>query len=200
MVSSFALKAITAFFAASPALAQRVGSQQSETHPKMNWKRCTGKGGTSCTNVNGEVVIDANWRWLHIKGGYDNCYDGNQWNTTACPDDDTCTANCEIEGADYRGTYGVTASSDSLTLKFITKGEYSTNIGSRLYLMKDTNTYELFKLMGNEFTFDVDLSKLPCGLNGALYFISMPEKGQGTPGAKYGTGEFLSCGAALTVR
>lgn len=55
--------------------------------------------------------------------------------------------------------------------------------------MKDTNSYEIFKLIGNEFSFDVDLSQLPCGLNGALYFVSMPEKGQGTPGAKYGTGK-----------
>jgi cellulose 1,4-beta-cellobiosidase len=46
----------------------------------------------------------------------------------------------------------------------------------------------MFNLIGNEFTFDVDLSQLPCGLNGALYFVSMPQKGHGTPGAKYGTG------------
>ena len=25
-----------------------------------------------------------------------------------------------------------------------------------------------------EFTFDVDVSKLPCGLNGALYFVQVP--------------------------
>jgi hypothetical protein len=54
--------------------------------------------------------------------------------------------------------------------------------------MQDTNNYQMFNLIGNEFTFDVDLSQLPCGLNGALYFVSMPQKGQGTPGAKYGTG------------
>lgn len=56
--------------------------------------------------------------------------------------------------------------------------------------MASQNAYEMFDLVGNEFTFDVDLSALPCGLNGALYFVSMPEAGQGTPGAKYGTGEF----------
>jgi cellulose 1,4-beta-cellobiosidase len=189
MVSTFALRAITAFFAASTVSAQAIGKEQTETHPKMAWKRCTGKGGSSCTNVNGEVVIDANWRWLHVKGGYANCYDGNKWNTTACPDNASCTKNCEIEGADYKATYGITTGTDSLTLKFITKGQYATNIGSRLYLMKDTNNYEMFKLMGNEFTFDVDLSQLPCGLNGALYFVSMPQKGHGTPGAKYGTGK-----------
>lgn len=189
MVSSFALRAITAFVATSTVTGQLIGKEQTETHPKMAWKRCTGKGGNSCTNVNGEVVIDANWRWLHVKGGYANCYDGNKWNTTACPDNKSCMTNCEIEGADYRATYGITTGTDSLTLKFITKGQYATNIGSRLYLMKDTNNYEMFKLVGNEFTFDVDLSQLPCGLNGALYFVSMPQKGHGTPGAKYGTGK-----------
>ena len=51
----------------------------------------------------------------------------------------------------------------------------------------------MFKLIGNEFTFDVDLSQLPCGLNGALYFVSMPQKGHGTPGAKYGTGGSTRC-------
>lgn len=153
----------------------------------MTWQRCTGTGGSSCTNVNGEIVIDANWRWLHNTGGYTNCFDGNEWNSEYCSDNAACTKNCAVEGSDYRGTYGITTSGNSLTLKFITKGQYSTNIGSRTYLMKDTNNYEMFNLIGNEFTFDVDLSQLPCGLNGALYFVSMPQKGHGTPGAKYGT-------------
>lgn len=55
---------------------QGVGSYQSETHPKMTWQQCTGTGGSGCKSVNGEVVIDANWRWLHVKGDYTNCYDG----------------------------------------------------------------------------------------------------------------------------
>ena len=86
-----------------------------------------------------------------------------------------------------------------MTLKYVTKGEYSTNIGSRMYLMKDTNNYEMFKLVGNEFTFDVDLSSLDCGLNGALYFVSMPQKGQGTPGAKYGSGMYLVFLRSFTI-
>jgi cellulose 1,4-beta-cellobiosidase len=90
MVSSFAFKAITAFLAASTATAQLIGKEQTETHPKMAWKRCTGKGGSSCTTVNGEVVIDANWRWIHVKDGYTNCYDGNKWNTTVCADNKAC--------------------------------------------------------------------------------------------------------------
>jgi cellulose 1,4-beta-cellobiosidase len=36
----------------------------------------------------------------------------------------------------------------------------ATNIGSRLYLMASDTKYQMFTLLGNEFTFDVDLSKL----------------------------------------
>jgi cellulose 1,4-beta-cellobiosidase len=133
-----------------------IGKEQTETHPRMTWQRCTGKGGSSCTNVNGEIVIDANWRWLHSVGGYTNCFDGNEWNATACPDNAACTKNCAIEGSDYRGTYGITTSGNSLTLKFITKGQYSTNIGSRTYLMKDANNYEVRKHSNYEFEEDTD--------------------------------------------
>ena len=62
-------------------------------------------------------------------------------------------------------------------------------------MMKDDSTYEMFKLAPDlEFTFDVDLSNLPCGLNGALYFVSMDADGGmkkysgNKAGAKYGTG------------
>lgn len=30
----------------------------------------------------------------------------------------------------------------------------------------------MFQLLNKEFTFDVDVSQLDCGLNGALYFVS----------------------------
>ena len=60
--------------------------------------------------------------------------------------------------------------------------------------MASTDKYAMFKLLGNEFTFDVDVSKLGCGLNGALYFVSMDADGgkskdaANKAGAKYGTG------------
>ena len=62
-------------------------------------------------------------------------------------------------------------------MKFVTQGPYSKNIGSRVYLMEDTYDYRLFKLKNREFTFDVDVSNLPCGLNGALYFVEMEKDG-----------------------
>jgi cellulose 1,4-beta-cellobiosidase len=173
---------------------QQVGTQQTETHPSMTWQQCTAAG--SCTAKQGKVTIDSNWRWVHDKtsGSYTNCYTGNGWNATLCPSDATCAANCALEGADYTATYGAQASGNSLKLTFVTKGTYATNIGSRLYLLQDDSTYQQFKLLNNEFTFDVDVSNLPCGLNGALYFVSMDKDGGmakysgNKAGAKYGVG------------
>jgi hypothetical protein len=59
--------------------------------------------------------------------------------------------------------------------------------------MNGTDSYFMFKLKNREFTFDVDVSNMPCGVNGALYFVEMDEwgdSGQGanTAGARYGTG------------
>ena len=45
-------------------------------------------------------------------------------------------------------------------------------------------------MLNQEFTFDVDVSQLPCGLNGALYFSEM----DGDGGLSYDTNE---CGAAF---
>ncbi|KAJ8515059.1 hypothetical protein ONZ45_g7490 [Pleurotus djamor] len=52
----------------------------------------------------------------------------------------------------------------------------------------------MFNLKNQEFTFDIDMSQLPCGLNGALYFSEMAADGgmskftTNKAGAKYGTG------------
>ena len=54
---------------------QLVGTYQQEIHPKLTWQRCTRSGGC-VTQPNGAVVIDANWRWVHLANGYTNCYMG----------------------------------------------------------------------------------------------------------------------------
>jgi cellulose 1,4-beta-cellobiosidase len=171
---------------------QQVGTQQTETHPAITYQHCTGTG--TCTTLNGQIVLDSNWRWTHTTTGTTNCYTGNTWDATLCPDPATCATNCAIDGADYPGTYGITTSGNALTLKFITVGPYSTNIGSRTYLMNTATTYQMFTLLNQEFTFDIDMSNLPCGFNGALYFVEMAADGGlskysgNKAGAKYGTG------------
>ncbi|TDZ41251.1 Exoglucanase 1 [Colletotrichum trifolii] len=182
--------AITALSMLAVAVAQQVGTEDPEVHPKMNWQNCSGG---SCTNVNGEVVIDANWRWTHVVGGYENCYEGNVW-TNRCSSAEDCAKNCAVEGAEYGNTYGVSTSGNALTLKFVQQHQYGKNVGSRMYLMNGESKYQMFTLLNNEFAFDVDLSTVECGMNSALYFVAMNEDGglssepNNKAGAKYGTG------------
>lgn len=52
----------------------------------------------------------------------------------------------------------------------------------------------MFKFKNQEFTFDVDMSNLPCGLDGAIYLVEMATDGSmyeytgNKAGARYGTG------------
>lgn len=159
-------------------------------------EECT--GAEDCKPVKTKVTLDANWRWLHETEGYQNCYTGNLWDDTLCPDVDTCTENCALDGVDsvdWGGTYGVKSDGKELSLKFITQGPYSTNVGSRLFLLDGSEeTYHLFYLKNREFTMDVDVSELGCGLNGAVYFVEMDADGGSSKyptneaGAAFGTG------------
>ena len=167
----------------------------SEGSPPLVTSFCTLAGG--CVPQQKSITVDANWRWYHGASG-SNCYDGNSWDSALCPDPTTCIENCVLEGvseAGYRSTYGISTTDDSLTLDFITEHAYGKNVGSRTYLLNGAGDgYEMFRLKNTEFTFDVDVSALVCGLNGALYFVQMDEDGGAsrfggnTAGAKYGTG------------
>lgn len=107
------------------------------------------------------------------------------FNATLCPDAATCAANCALDGTDYANTNGVTSSGDSVSIVF-------GNGGARLYLLNAAGQYENFHVLNQEFTFDVDVSNLPCGYNGALYFSEMDPTGGlsdlNKAGAAYGTG------------
>ncbi|THZ93866.1 hypothetical protein D6C82_08626 [Aureobasidium pullulans] len=185
MISASTLAAILAL--GHGVLGQQAGTSTAENHPPMSYQRCT-TGGT-CTTVNTNIVLDANWRWLHSTSGYTNCYTGNTFDASLCPNNVACAANCALDGADYTGTYGIQASGNSVSLKL----KQGNNIGSRVYLING-DKYELFKLKNQEFTFDVDVSGLGCGINGALYFVKMDADGglakypTNKAGAKLGTG------------
>ncbi|KAI0438165.1 glycoside hydrolase [Xylaria telfairii] len=181
---------------ATYAQAQNIGTWQPETHPKLTWKQCSSSGATACEVVEGELTLDANWRWVHDKseGSWYNCIQYAEWNQTLCSDGRKCAENCAIDGVQYKEAYGVTTSSDMLTMKYMTDYEYASNTGSRLFLMNGPEKYQMFTLLGNEFSFDVDLSQVGCGLNAALNFVSMDEDGGlslyagNKAGARYGTG------------
>lgn len=186
------MAALAAALNLNSSCAQQIGTSEREVHPALPSQTCA--SGSGCTNEATKVVLDANWRWIHKVGDYKNCYSGNNWDATLCPDPATCAKNCAVEGVKYQDTYGISTSGSELSLTLVTKGQYGTNIGSRLYLLENDSQYKLFKLLNQEFTFDVDVSKLPCGTNGALYFVQMDADGgkskypSNAAGAAYGTG------------
>lgn len=127
----------------------------------MPLKLTTCSQGSGCQTQQKSVTLDANWRWLHNNGGYTNCYEGDSWNSQFCPDPDTCSRNCQLEGVppgDWTNPYGVLSDSNTLRLNFVTQGQYAKNVGSRVYMLNNENEYEMFQLLGKEFSFTVDVS------------------------------------------
>ncbi|KAL1964400.1 hypothetical protein VTN77DRAFT_6958 [Rasamsonia byssochlamydoides] len=171
---------------------QQIGTLQAEVHPSLTWETCSTGG--SCTTIDGSIVLDANWRWVHQVGTSTNCYTGNTWDTSICDTDTTCAQECAVDGADYESTYGITTSGNEVRLNFVTDNSNGANVGSRVYLMADDTHYQIFNLLNQEFTFTVDVSNLPCGLNGALYLVVMDADGgvseytNNAAGAQYGVG------------
>jgi cellulase len=121
-----------------------------------------------------------------------SCDGGNDApNSTVCPDPATCAKNCLIEGITDYSARGVTTQNYSLTLTHLSAT--GDELSPRVYLLAEGNEkYEMLQLTGNEFSFDVDVSKLPCGMNGALYLSEMEEAGGQSDlnpaGPAYGTG------------
>ncbi len=168
-----------------------------EGNPTITLKECTIADG--CTSRQAKLTLDANWRWIHHTEGSTNCYTGNQWNQQYCSDPVECAQQCALEGISkdkYRTTYGIQQVQNGVKMRFKTDHQYGTNVGSRLYVMDegaDDDKYKLFFLKNREFSFDVDVSELMCGMNGAMYFSEMAADGglglgNNQAGAKYGTG------------
>jgi cellulose 1,4-beta-cellobiosidase len=95
-----------------------------------------------------------------------------------------------VPQSDWANNFGVSAinGNTGVSMQLVT----GSNVGNRLYIL-DGDNYYLFKLKNREFSVDVDVSTLPCGLNGALYFVEMEADGgakypNNKAGAKYGTG------------
>ena len=84
----FRSSALIAFAFLAVAHGQQVGTYQTDTHTSLTIQQCSSGG--SCTTQTKSVVLDSNWRWVHTTDGYTNCYTGNEWNTTICPDPVTC--------------------------------------------------------------------------------------------------------------
>lgn len=83
--------------------------------------------------------------------------------------------------------------------------DYSMFKGSRLFMMSpDDKYYQMFNLLNQEVSFEVDVSKLPCGISANLNFLAMDADGgiarypENKAGARFGTGYCdATCGKNL---
>lgn len=183
-------------FLAAAVAGQHPGTFVFERAPPLRWHRCNATD--SCEPVSGSVVLEANERaYNHETDGFMSCWIGNEWTSPACTTDgDLCAASCAIEGADYRNDHGITTTGagGALSQRYRTISQFGTFYGSRVFLLGEQNKYQTFTLLDNEFAFDVDLSKVECGMNAALQFVGMEADGGlarfpgNKAGAKYGTG------------
>ena len=177
-------------FSLSSVSAQQIGTKIPEVHPKLTTQRCTRGGG--CREVQTTLVTDALARQLHEVNNPDVAC--SVTNRTQCPDPETCSKNCALEGIDYKAI-GVSTQGSALTLNLFmpaANGSLST-VSPRVYLLgADEQNYEMLRLVNQELTYDVDMSKAGCGVNGALYLSEMEASGARSDanraGAAYGTG------------
>ena len=171
---------------------QQIGSSP-EHHPKLRTQYCS--SGSGCSAKDTVIVLDAQWRELYdVRTGGSCITDAGKLNTSICPTIKACAEHCALDGIDYTGT-GVDVAQDSkVTLKMYEKyqGEL-VEIGPQIYLLDpNVKQYQNLHLLNQEISFEVDVSELPCGMNGAIYLAGMDPSGGRSKlnpaGATYGTG------------
>jgi len=171
---------------------QQIGTNIPEIHPKLTTYKCTKAAG--CKAQNTAIVLDQDWRRVSVVGDpRRTCKELGlePLNRTLCPDAITCGRNCALEGVNYT-QFGVHTKDDAITLNMYTP-YLPIATQPRVYLLDATETtYENVRMLDAEISFDVDVSKLPCGMNGALYLSEMEMTGGRSAlnpaGASRGTG------------
>lgn len=167
-----------------------------EVHPKLTTYKCTTSGG--CVAQTNALVLESSQHHIYQKDNPDySCGDwGSGANTTACPDEATCQQNCILQGVSDYTERGVYTDGADLTMLMLSE-DGSEELSPRIYLLNEAeDAYEMLQLTGQELTFDVDMAKLPCGMNSALYLDEMEARGGqdsssnniSVAGAAYGTG------------
>lgn len=164
---------------------QQIGTTP-ESHPQLTTWTC--KTGGGCTQQSTSVVIDFNYHYIHEKNGSTSC------TTSSYNSDASYYNNCVIEGTSNYTSLGVATSNTSLTLHhYVQSSTGLTSSSPRVYLLApDGKEYSMLKLLGQEISYDADVSALPCGENGALYLSEMSADGGRSStnpgGATYGSG------------
>ncbi|KAI4861589.1 glycoside hydrolase family 7 protein [Hypoxylon rubiginosum] len=169
--------------------AQKPGSTP-DVHPELTTYRCTVADG--CAEATNYLVLDSSAHWIHQANNQDlGCGSwGSGPDETACPTKEACAQNCIMEGqSDYK-SIGVTTDGASLNMQLIVGANV---VSPRIYLLDEAKeNYEMMKLTGAEFSFDIEASHLPCGMNSALYLSEMAADGGKSElnpgGAAWGTG------------
>ena len=135
-------------------------------------------------------------RWTHQAGSTTpTCYTDSGWDTSVCPDGETCARNNSVGAvpeADWEGTYGINQESNGVNIGFIIQGPSSFNAGSRSYMMENDQEYNSSNMLQKKISFDVDVSNMPRGTDSAIYFSKMEKTGNAGPmnmaDAAFGTG------------
>ncbi|KAJ5160439.1 uncharacterized protein N7482_007443 [Penicillium canariense] len=174
------------------AVAQQIGSKP-EVHPKLQTWKCSTQSG--CVQQDTSVVLDALSHPLHKVGNSSiSCGDWTSGlSPTLCATEELCAKNCELDGVDY-AAHGVSTEGSSLILhQYMQSNGVVSVVSPRVYLLDESGTnYDMLKLLNQELSFDVDVSTLVCGMNGALYLSEMLQSGGrgdlNPAGAQYGTG------------
>lgn len=160
-----------------------------DKHPKITTYRCTNARG--CKPATNYLVLDSSAHWVHQVNSTASCGSwGSGPDPTACPTEEACAENCVMESVQDYSKVGVTTKGASLHMEQIVNGSV---VSPRIYLLNERrDKYEMLRLTGKEFTFDVDSTRLPCGTNSALYLGEMLEDGGKSKlnpgGATWGTG------------
>ncbi|KAH9473310.1 hypothetical protein MJO28_000869 [Puccinia striiformis f. sp. tritici] len=172
------------------ALAQQVGIHLlQESHPSLKVHVCGSDG--LCSDKKMSITLDADIRPLQVLEGMESCISEEEraWNTTVCPNSQKCSEQCSLGGVKYKSVHGISTHDHGLHLKLFTHGKLTE---SRVFLLANEKHYHTFYLKNQQFSFDVDASEVPCGVDAALYFTSMKADGglshENRAGAMYGTG------------
>ncbi|KKA28489.1 hypothetical protein TD95_003229 [Thielaviopsis punctulata] len=201
----------------SRVVAQGLGSVL-EIHPQLTTWSCTVAHG--CIPRRTSVVLDSFARPIHARGSDKPCFNQTGFlYDSVCNDTATCLANCVMEGVQDYASHGVFtypsrsypysnklpphklparyvqaphgAENSVLELRQLNGSGYP--VSPRVYLLnEDGRQYQMMKLLNREVSFDINVSKLPCGMNSAMYLSEMDRFGgagkKNPGGAMYGTG------------
>lgn len=173
---------------ASAVVAQKpIGGE--DNHPPIKTWRCSHADG--CVEHTNYLVLDSLAHPVYRASDGGSCGSwGNAPPEEACTTKEECAENCVMEAIPDYSVYGIETQDDALTLHQLKDGQV---VSPRVYLLDESKQeYEMLKLTGAEFTFDVDVSRLPCGMNSALYLSEMLKDGGKSElnkgGANFGTG------------